>query len=313
MFEGILRVPQPGSYRFDVGSDDGSRLIIDGKTVVDHDNVHGMSAKSGKIDLTEGDHKIRFEYFEARGEEEFYVMWSGPGFKDEALSAKSKRRRGSPPSGMLLAAENGKAKIYRNFIDKGGVRAIGVGYPEGHNIAFNADTMNITLMWKGDFIDAARHWNGRGQGFQPPAGDSVIAGPAGEPFAILESAESAWPKPEPRSKIARFRGYKLDKNGLPTFGYTLGDTSILDKPAPTPEGLSLTRTLHIKGTPPRGLHYRAAISSEIEMEGDEFFTSEGLRIGIKGGAPLLARIGGKTELRIPIGPNTSKLQLRYTW
>ena len=44
-------------------------------------------------------------------------------------------------------------------------------------------------------MDGARHWKGRGQGYQPPAGDSVIKFPEGIAFATLKSEEEAGPKP----------------------------------------------------------------------------------------------------------------------
>ena len=56
---GVLRAEKAGSYTFFTDSDDGSRLIINGKTVVDNGGVHGMQEASGKVDLTAGDHEIR--------------------------------------------------------------------------------------------------------------------------------------------------------------------------------------------------------------------------------------------------------------
>ncbi len=41
-FTGKIRTPKAGSYRFFLASDDGSKLYIDGKEVVDHDGIHPM-------------------------------------------------------------------------------------------------------------------------------------------------------------------------------------------------------------------------------------------------------------------------------
>ena len=103
--------------------------MINRKVVVDHDGVHGPSSKSGKINLKKGLHHIEVQYFEASGGEELYVGWRLPGSKKEtALSVNSGPSGSNSPSGQLLVVEN-EARIYRNFIEGAGPRAIGVGYP----------------------------------------------------------------------------------------------------------------------------------------------------------------------------------------
>src|SRR5262249_37056176 len=39
-------------------------LSLDGKAVVDDDGVHSMSDQSGKVTLTQGDHRFRLSYFQ---------------------------------------------------------------------------------------------------------------------------------------------------------------------------------------------------------------------------------------------------------
>ena len=48
-------------------SNDGSKLFIDDKLVIDFDGLHGSSTKTGKIKLSKGMHKIKVEYFQAGG------------------------------------------------------------------------------------------------------------------------------------------------------------------------------------------------------------------------------------------------------
>ena len=186
VFDAKFEAAKEGSYEFEVGSDDGSRLSIGGEVVVDNDKVHGMQTKSGKVKLSAGKHDLKLEYFEARGGEELYVAFKAPGDKKFTVLSKGTKRGGggSPPSGMPLVAEK-EARIYRNFIEGAGPRAIGVGYPGGLNLAYDANNMRIALLWRGEYIDAARHWNGRGQGFQPPLAEEVSKGAPGVPFAAL--------------------------------------------------------------------------------------------------------------------------------
>ena len=62
-----LSVENAGNYRFDLLSDDGAILYVDGQRVVDNDDLHSPRTRSGDIDLTEGDHEIVIVYFELRG------------------------------------------------------------------------------------------------------------------------------------------------------------------------------------------------------------------------------------------------------
>lgn len=61
---GSIYVPIAGTYAFRLDSDDGSKLYLDGKVVVDNDGQHGMSESSGSVQLTKGDHPFRLSYFQ---------------------------------------------------------------------------------------------------------------------------------------------------------------------------------------------------------------------------------------------------------
>jgi hypothetical protein len=61
---GKIKIPADGSYTFSLESDDGSRLLIDGKTVVDNGGLHDMQEQSEKVELKAGLHDIRIDYFE---------------------------------------------------------------------------------------------------------------------------------------------------------------------------------------------------------------------------------------------------------
>lgn len=65
--EGYIRVLQTDMYHFYLSSDDGSRLYINDKLVVNNDGLHGMEEVKGTIALSAGYHRIRVEYFEKTG------------------------------------------------------------------------------------------------------------------------------------------------------------------------------------------------------------------------------------------------------
>ena len=95
------------------------------------------------------------------------------------LGLSARRRQGRSAAGTEAntpsrSMPDKEAIIYRNFIEGSGSRAIGVGYPEKANLAFDANELRLALIWQGEFIDAARHWTDRGAGFEPPLGENVL-------------------------------------------------------------------------------------------------------------------------------------------
>lgn len=79
VFEGDITIATAGSYGFSLASDDGSKLYIDGRTVVDNDGDHGVITASGSIDLQPGKHAIRVEYFNGGGGAWLGAYFEGPG------------------------------------------------------------------------------------------------------------------------------------------------------------------------------------------------------------------------------------------
>jgi len=102
VFEGRLKAPRAGDYQFQVASDDGSRLIIDGKTVVEHDGLHGASTKKGAMQLAAGVHALRVEYFAYGKPNSLQAFWSGPGFAMTPLAVGKTAPR--QPGGVTAQA-----------------------------------------------------------------------------------------------------------------------------------------------------------------------------------------------------------------
>ncbi len=84
-FSGKLRVDDSAQYRFFTNSDDGSRLYIDGKLVVNNDGNHGMSEKSGRIRLDAGMHDLLVTYYDNGGSDGLQVSWSSPNIRKQPI------------------------------------------------------------------------------------------------------------------------------------------------------------------------------------------------------------------------------------
>jgi len=80
VFDGLIKIPSDGVYNFYISSDDGSKLLIDSKTLVDNDGLHGIADKSSEIPLAKGYHAIKVLFFESSGGDVLQVQWKGPGF-----------------------------------------------------------------------------------------------------------------------------------------------------------------------------------------------------------------------------------------
>lgn len=78
-FEGYLHFPKTGIYRVSLLSDDGSRLYLHDKVVIDNDGPHPAQELSYLTRMSEGWHPVRIEYFEASGESKLTLFIEGEG------------------------------------------------------------------------------------------------------------------------------------------------------------------------------------------------------------------------------------------
>ncbi|MFQ3650858.1 MAG: c-type cytochrome [Gemmataceae bacterium] len=209
------------------------------------------------------------------------------------------------------------AILYRNFIEGAGPRAIAVGYPEKAHLAFDANGMQISLLWQGEFMNAGRHWTDRGVGYEPPAGDNILRLPGGAPFAKLATPDAAWPSDDVRKLGWSFKGYRLDDKERPTFLYRLGEMAVEDFPAPEVKGKQtlLRRTFTL--TAPAGttdLTYRAMTANKIEATAEGVFKIDGTwTLRAPGGK--VRKSAGKDEILVPVIFKDGKatFSIEYVW
>lgn len=81
-----LRIEESGTYMLHLKSDDGSRLKIGRRIIIDNDGSHGPIEESERIDLTTCEHTIVVEYFEDHGGESLDLAITGPDKIRRALS-----------------------------------------------------------------------------------------------------------------------------------------------------------------------------------------------------------------------------------
>jgi hypothetical protein len=220
----------------------------------------------------------------------------------------------APPHGLgggkMELVVDKEPVIYRNFIDGAGPRAIAVGYPEKAHLAFDAEEMRLALLWHGAFIDASRHWTGRGEGFQPPLGDHVLPLAKAAPLAVLATPDAAWPTAPAKEQGYQFMGYKLDAQQRPTFLYRFGELNVEDTPTPVPpsgaqKDAGFHRTLKLIGAQPKQpLWFFACRAGKIEPLADGWYLIDGeWKLRVSGGgvaAPVIRPAGSGMELLAPV-------------
>ncbi len=328
VFEGVLEAPSNSDYTFYLASDDGGRVLVDGEKVVEHDGIHPPSIKERKKKLTKGEHKVRVEYFQAAGGAELYVGWSGP-FDVTALSKWTPpgyKRPQAPKAdenvGMPIDVKD-EVVIYRNFITGVGNRGVAVGYPGGLNLAWSAESFSPVLLWRGAFMDAARHWKNRGGGAQPPAGYDVVKPvDISLPFSVAVDGKPQWEKYEFGAETLgyQWKGYRLDPKGAPTFRYGWGgaevEESFSTRGAAMDPKATLVRTVKISGKIPDRAFLRIA-SGVVTPDGDGFVVKNGT-VDLGGGRKSentfrVKAIGAQTDGANVYVPVSGSIEVAYGW
>jgi hypothetical protein len=76
---GNINIAAEGTHAFRLTSDDGSRLRIDGATVINHDGLHSPTPAEGSVNLTTGYHALRIDHFDNAGGQQVTLEWRPPG------------------------------------------------------------------------------------------------------------------------------------------------------------------------------------------------------------------------------------------
>jgi len=236
-----------------------------------------------------------------------------------ADGTNAQRPPGIGPTFLPLIPDKA-AIIYRNFIQGAGPRAIAVGYPEKVSLAFDANELRLAMIWQGAFIDAARHWSGRSEGFEPPLGDNILHFPLGPSFAVLAKDSEPWPTKSARALGYHFRGYRLTADERPTFLYTIEGARVEDfaNPVTGKSTAALRRTLTLTADQPvNNLWFRAAAANKIESLGENRYRINGewtMRIEAAG-MPRLRQSNGKTELLVPVNfhDKNARIVEEFVW
>ncbi len=336
-FKGTLTIPESEEFEFALTSDDGAVLAIDGEAVINNDGIHPASTKKAKEKLEAGVHSLKVLYFDGGGERSLSLSIQGKKLGLRWLSEERRQAGGGAQSydPILLAARNpGEAVVHRAFLPDANPRAIAVGYPGRVNLVWDADTLNVAYLYRGDFINAASHWNARGSGSTPIGVDRVKPA-VGFPFQVLESLDDPWtteskatiryerdsadPQKEIRFHVKhpdyQFLGYRLDERRFPEFRYRFRTVEVTDRARPeVVEGSeALVREVTVKGAAGANTWFRAAATGPLTRNDAGWYDlGGGMELRLEGAEPVVRENSGRKELLAAI-PGETALAVTYRW
>jgi len=118
-YHGAFWIERPGRYDFSLLSDDGSRLYIDERLVIDNGHIHPPQRKDGHVSLKGGIHRIRVTYFQGpRDYLALVLRVKGPGNSSWRIFSTSEFRPPPNPenwkySGLEELSDRGQLKTRR--------------------------------------------------------------------------------------------------------------------------------------------------------------------------------------------------------
>lgn len=149
-FTGVLNVEKAGSHTFYLNSDDGSRLLIGGKMIVEYDGLHGPAKEqAGTVELAAGRHALRVEFFQGNGGKALRVAYQGP---DKVRRDLNKKNSGAEAR-MTPIMVHHQPVVMRVHVEGAAARTIAVGLPGGMNYCFDADQCCVQFGWAGAYLD----------------------------------------------------------------------------------------------------------------------------------------------------------------
>ncbi len=86
-FTGMIQILKTGKYTFFIVSDDGSRVYVDDKLLINNDRLQGMTEQTATVELLAGPHPFVVTYFDNGGGDGLEVAWAGPGFPKQKIAA----------------------------------------------------------------------------------------------------------------------------------------------------------------------------------------------------------------------------------
>lgn len=127
VWEGVINIKTPGTYTFELISDDGSKLYFNttygpaATALVNNDGLHGPQSVTGSVNVaTAGLYPITMAFFERDGGETMQVYWTGPGIPRQLIPDEAFTSNFQLPQDNVAPTVPANLKVVqtnRTFID----------------------------------------------------------------------------------------------------------------------------------------------------------------------------------------------------
>lgn len=113
-WSGRLNVPATGLYTFSTLSDDGVRLTVDGRSLIDNWTDHAATVNtSPAVLLTQGAHDIFVQYYENLGDATLQLFWESPTMAKRIIGKAGFEGDVSPGVGLLSSTRDASGHTTR--------------------------------------------------------------------------------------------------------------------------------------------------------------------------------------------------------
>lgn len=85
-YKALVRIDETGRYHFLCGSDDGSKVWLDGQQIIDNDGSHGSNTEEAFFTLEKGYHRLEVKYFQKTEGKTLKLWWETPEGEEVPLS-----------------------------------------------------------------------------------------------------------------------------------------------------------------------------------------------------------------------------------
>jgi cytochrome c551/c552 len=153
------------------------------------------------------------------------------GYILQAAAGKTEQKKADGDPFAVPATQVRRPQVQRVFLPEASPAAIAVALPGDLSFCFDAAECRLRYVWKGGFIDAWSYWKGNGSSLAKIAGEVVYR-------------ESRFPLTWPvagEELPAKFLGYRIAKDGLPTFRYQRGGVTWSETIKPLSDGSGIER------------------------------------------------------------------------
>lgn len=168
-----LTVTHGGTYTFDLTSDDGAQIYIDGVLLNDNDGVHSGKTTTESITLTGGDHLIEILYFDNESSETLSVDITGPDTNGITIGLEEANLSTSFDDYLIGGA--GDDTLYGGLGDDTFVYTPG----DGHDVIEDFNTGNTGTLSDGDstnndFINLSGYYDHISELYADQADDGIL-------------------------------------------------------------------------------------------------------------------------------------------